>query len=472
MTAFVLILLLISEGIFIFGFAIFVFWVSRLRFPLIILAALLTIFSAFMSTVVFWWLFGVWYQFFMLGVLAITAGFLVIGLFLQIVGNAFSPDKNERANVLSALEGHIRQRGLTQYLSLIAFFAMIAVIYITYSMSRGGINPETIKSATFFFFTVGSVPGLILSSLQTTRAALDRTVDSVVRNILAINTLGGYAAVAWRASFPFIYFGGTYSTLGYELDLYMVLAMVGTIYLLFVIIPLLTGARLYAEERRRVVDETDRLLGRVVALGEPGVSERILKEQGRKVASAINQMLIGLFKNDGLMRFLAFWRWGPDCLFKGDGKYWVLIENPKAESGAQPSATANEPYRQPLGVVARPWFRELIGEDRRFRQNKLIEAQASAFLEQIPTWNYRAATFDALVPVLEELEGSEPQDAPGLAKLAQVQLKGDVLEPGGRSVVTAFFMTIFTIIGPMGLSMFDSQIKELLLTTIKTIKGG
>ena len=293
--------------------------------------------------------------------------------------------------------------------------------------------------------------------------ALRRSLDFIVRNVLAISSIGAYGLAAWRAAFPFFRFGGSAVVMGHELSFYTVLAAVAIIYVVFVVVFLLGGERACTEERKSLITETDRLLERVMALGDPVLSKPILDEERTKLRGEVNQILIDLYEDDALLRFLAFWRWAPDRAFDRQGNYWVLHE--------PVSGSDNLRFAQPLGVLERPWFQHLIGPRKRVRRQPFGESTASAYLDRIPNWNYRDAIFNELVMILEGLESDDPKVACDRAKVAEARIAGEKPQPG-RSVVTLAFIAAYTIMGPVVLSVFRTEIEMFLRSVFRFVKGA
>src|ERR1700741_4954014 len=163
-------------------------------------------------------------------------------------------------------------------------------------------------------------------------------------------------------------------------------------------------------------------------------------------------MLTSLYEDDAILRFLCFLRCGPDTAFHREGNYWVLHE-PVASSD-------NSKLVQPLGVLKRPWFQHLIGPRKRVSRQfnaSTMELLAGSHLEEIPNWNYRAAIFNNLVMVLEDLESDDPRVAGDRAKIVRDRLARE-LPRARRSIVTAAFLAAYTIIGPVVLTVFKDEI--------------
>jgi hypothetical protein len=336
-------------------------------------------------------------------------------------------------------------------------------MYKTYAMTFGAVTDDVVKEATYLFFTIGAIPGLIYASISTTRTALNPAVDSAVRNQVAIGSLGGYALAAWRVTFPFVLFGGDGKALGYEFSLSTVLLAVGGVYAVFVIVPLLLGARLYREERRAVIEESGKLLARVEALEDPKLSGTTFQDQRVQLSERVNQMLVDLYENDALLKFLAFWRWGPDLWFAKGEKYWTLREEKAA-------GDPNPLFPQRDSVMQRPWFQRLIDKEGRVRRYPQLEMQATPFLQRIPNWNYRAAIFDELVPVLEDLQGNDPKSACSQARLARKRVAEFEHQRPGRSIPTAFFISLFSAVGPYAIKHFEGEIMRSLQLVLRLIK--
>ncbi len=455
-----LILLVIAQAVLLVVLFGFVLVASSFRFPIIILTALVNIADSVMLTVQFWWLFGVWYQSFILGSIAISASVLILGLVVQVFTNSISREKNVRVNVSFMLFGR-QPNVFFQILAIAALMAMLFVLYKTYAMSRSQMSDYTIKDATTLFFTVGSLPLLIVSAVQIASQALKPSLDALSRNVFAISSLYGYGLAAWRAAFPFYLFGGTAIVMNYELSLPTVLVVVGAVYATFVIVPLLLGEHLYTLEHNSVIAEVDSLLTRVTHLSNVSSSSSVFEEGRLNLSRQLNRILISLYENDEILRFLAFWRWGPDRAFQRKGNYWVLHEV---------AANSNNP-NQPLSVLDRPWFVYLIGPKKRLSRkfnDSTLEKIASIWLEEIPNWNYRAAIFNDLVMVLEGLESNDPSVACDRARLAREEIAHE-LPKVSQSIVTAAFLAGYTIIAPVVLSAFKGEIREALRSVLKLV---
>jgi hypothetical protein len=465
MTLFVLILLIIVQvisAIALFGFGL---QASSLRLPLIGLTALVSIIDSVIFAAQFWWLFGVWYQSFVLGSVVISVGGLIIGLVAQISTNSIGREKNIRVNVSSMLlfgRGNV----FLQILSAAALIAMLFVLFKTYAMSRGQVTEDTIKSATILFFTIGSLPFLIVSAIQTASNALKPSLDPLARNVFAIGSLSGYGLAAWRAAFPFYLFGGTAVAMGYQLSLSTVLTAMAITYTVFVIVPLLLGELRYTQERNSVITETCGLLEDLTHLSDPVLRKSVFEEERSRLSQQLNQMLTNLYENDSLLRFLAFWRWGPDSAFHREGNYWVL-HGPASSSN-------NSKLIQPLGVLDRPWFQHLIGPKKRVLRQfnaSTMETLAGAHLGEIPNWNYRAAIFNDLVMVLEDLDSNDPTAACDRAGIARNRIARERRQ-ARRSIVTAAFLAAYAFIGSTVGSVFKDEIEGALRSALKLIGGA
>jgi hypothetical protein len=381
MTLFVLILLVFIQTISqlaLFGLALYS---SRFRFPFVAITILSAIADSVVSTAQFWWLFHVWYQSFVWGCIAISAAILILGVVWQIYANSISSEKNVHANVsLLLLLG--RQTVSYQLFGTLAALLWLIVLYKAYAISRGQVTSDTIKSATFLFFTGASVPSLIFSATQMVGNALKPSLDPLTRNVVAIASLGGYGLSAWRAAFPFFLFGGTVAAMGYELSLPMMLAAVAGTYAVFVIIPLALGERRYTQEHSSVITAACAVLDDITRLDRPKLDSSIFEEERTKLARELNELLINLYDDDAFLRFFAFWRWGPNRAFHQEGMYWVL--NERISNGNDSGID------QPLGVLDRPWFQQLIGPKKRVRRrfnDSTVESLTALYLEKIPNWN-------------------------------------------------------------------------------------
>jgi hypothetical protein len=428
---------------------------GKFRFPLIGIAALANIVDSVFVAAEFWWLFGVWYPQFVLGSIAICVGVLLIGLAVLISTSALSHTMNVRVNVsFFMLFG--RSSGLFQALNTVAVIAMFFVFYKTYALSRGPMTDETIRSAALLFFTVASLPVLVLAVLQGTGNAIKPSLDPLARNVMALASLGGYGLSAWRAAFPFIQFGGTAAMMGYEFQLSTVLAALLVIYAAFVVIPLWLGERRYVQERARVIDAARGVLDDVMHLGRPNLDSSVFAEERTKVSRQLNQMLINLYEDDALLRFFAFWRWGPDHAFHRQGNYWVFHDPASAPGSARTD--------QPIEVLERPWFQNLIGPEKRVARkfnDATIERVASQYLEEIPNWNYRALVFNALVMVLESLESNNLKVACDRAGLDRDRITREMPQTKTRSIVTVALLAGVPIVSWIA-SMFQDEIKHML----------
>ncbi|WP_018148571.1 hypothetical protein [Henriciella marina] len=420
-------------------------------------------------------LFGTVHADFLLGAAIVLTVSLVAGLGLQVLLQVMSADKNRRANMLLSLS-NMAAHSRTNVLVLLLPAAINAGILLWayfHVRPNGVIEADRIDFGMFIYFTLGAGAGILLAARDVTRLALDRTIGPVARNIVAIGSLVAWGAQAWRASYPLITFSPPVIW-GVEITLPHVIAVVAALYALVVMIPVIVGARLYEEERANVHQNADTLLERAGLLGEVKLAPALLKTYRDQIAREIEDLMIGLFKKDRLQEIMAFWRWAPLPAFaittiRGK-EYLKLVEHWRSVQLAQ------EVDRHIIrDVIERRWFEELIGVEKQVPYLKQIGGLATTVRKEMPKWNYRTRTFDELVVVREELAGDDIQNASGIARLAKANISQLYRKSNGRSVLTAGYMAVLTILLPFVLSLYEEDLKDIrpgLLEQIPETLGG
>lgn len=448
---------------------------SNSTVPTIFLQTIQSGLSLVFLTIKAFFLFGTLHPDFLLGAAMVLATSLVAGLGLQVILQVMSADKNRRANMLLSLS-NIAVHSRTNVLVLLLPAAVNAGILLWayfHVRPNGVVDASRIDFGMFIYFTLGAGAGLLLAARDVPRLALDRTIGPVARNIVAIGSLVAWGAQAWRASYPLIIFPPPV-VWGFEITLPHVIAVVAALYALVVMIPVIVGARLYEEERARVHQSADTVLERAGLLGEIKLDPALLNSYRDQIARDIEELMIDLFKRDRLQEIMAFWRWAPLPAFalttiRGK-EYLKLVDNWRSVQLA-PEADRH----MILNVIEREWFSELIGDDKQVPYIKQIGGLATTVRKEMPKWNYRTRTFDELVVVREELAGDDIQNASGLARLAKANISQLYRKSNGRSVLTAGYMAVLTILLPFVLSLYEDDIKDIrpaLLEQIPETLGG
>lgn len=460
-----IIVLLVLEGALIFGLGL-VLAVTRFGLPQVVASGALSLASSLFMTLKAWLIFGQFFGSYLWGAIAIAILSTLIGIILQVLTGTMSPEKNRRANVMHTLY-QVSDRGpLSTILGFALIIGLQVVLWSAFALVRsdGEIQENRIVDGVMIYFAFGAMIALAMASMTAFSIGVNRYIGPVVRNIFAINSLGGWSNQAWRVAFPFLFLPGPHQLFGQNVTLSTVLAAIIVIYLLLVLIPIVIGSRMYREEKERVWDKTGTLLDRASVLGTIDIDAPIKEAHRESLALDIDTALIDLNHHDRVQRYYAFRRWAPDEAIQGADGHWTVRDDwEDLREEVEQKDTDTHTY-QLLDVIRRNWFKALMTPKKRFKQNPQIEGQIEMFRRDIPTWSYRAKVCDALVDLLERVCNKDLKNAAGLAKLSKASLSGTfVSSERGRSILTAALMTLLTGFGSLALTVFEDQIKSIVL---------
>ena len=446
---------------------------KNFKMPWLLVQIVSTAPTLFFITLKAWLLFDYWYwNFFSLG-LILLLGAVSIGLFFQAISKNLTSEKNQRANI-QIVSYHTSNSGVvTNLLGYIPLTAAAAVIWLAFDAARidGVVMKENVPFATFVYFTLGSVPGIIASSITNTRMMLDPTVGPVARNVGALASLIGWLIQGWRAIFPLVTLQTSFEFALIDFELSNVTIGYRIIYFFLAIVPMIIGARAHAEEREKVRHGANGLLKRVELLNDGELEDRLLRPRREILVSELDQFLTNLIRKDSVLKNFALCRWVPLPAYhvQGDAmKVRGIIREDARTSSEIAKQIAEWGDDDPAdflyhSVLARQWYNN-VAKKGRFQINKWFFAVKTTMMNELASWNYRIRALNELVPILEEFSENTPkarENAKTLSKLARANLEPAYAEASRQSSFIAIFTFILTNGVPFVVTNYKEQWEEI-----------